>query len=223
MIPGILYIVSTPIGNFQDITLRAIGVLKKSDAVICEDYRQGTILLKKIGINDKELILLNEHNEKEESAFIAQEILDGKRYALISDCGTPAFADPGTELIRLCFELNIDVVPIPGVSSLMAAISLSPLPMEEFHFAGFLPRKKEARKKKLIEGKQMQVPIIFMDAPYRLTRLLSEVREVFGRKRLVTLAFDLTLPNESILHGPVDEVLNKMKEHKGEFILIVYP
>ena len=220
---GCLFIVSTPIGNYQDITLRAMNVLAEVDAVISEEYRQGSTLLKKLGIAEKELILLNEHNEKGDSLMIAEELAQGKRYALISDCGTPAFADPGTELIRLSMENGIPVIAVPGPSSLMAAISLSPLPLEEFYFVGFLPRKKEIRHKKLSALKEMRVPIILMDAPYRLSRSLSEVITTFGRGRMITLAFNLTLPSENVLHDTAEHILQKMKDKKGEFILIVHP
>ena len=220
---GCLFIVSTPIGNYQDITLRALDVLTEVDAVIIEEYRQGSTLLKKLGIAEKELILLNEHNEKEDSKMIAKELIQGKRYALISDCGTPAFADPGTELIRLSMKNGIPVIPVPGPSSLIAAISLSPLPLEEFYFVGFLPRKKEIRFQKLNTLKKMRIPIILMDAPYRLSRLLSEVIAAFGRACMITLAFNLTLPGEKVLHDTAEHVLQKMKDKKGEFILIVHP
>ena len=216
---GCLFIVSTPIGNYRDITLRAMNVLAEVDAVISEEYRQGSTLLKKLGITEKELILLNEHNEKADSLMIAEELALGKRYALISDCGTPAFADPGTELIRLSMEKGIPVIPVPGPSSLMAAISLSPLPLEEFYFIGFLPRKKEIRHKKLSTLKEMRVPIRLMDAPYRLSRLLSEVITAFGRTRMITLAFNLTLSGEKVLHDTAEHILQKMNDKKGEFIL----
>jgi 16S rRNA (cytidine1402-2'-O)-methyltransferase len=220
---GCLFIVSTPIGNYRDITLRALDVLAEVDAVIIEEYRQGSTLLKKLGITEKELILLNEHNEKEESRMIAKELTQGKRYALISDCGTPAFADPGTELIRLSMKKGVPVIPVPGPSSLMAAISISPLPMEEFYFVGFLPRKKDIRSQKLCTLKKMQIPIILMDAPYRLSQLLSEVIDTFGKTRIISLFFDLTLPSEKILHDTAEHILQIMKDKKGEFILIVYP
>ena len=220
---GCLFVVSTPIGNYRDITLRALDVLAEVDAVIIEEYRQGSTLLKKLGVVEKELILLNEHNEKEDSLIIVEELKQGKRYALISDCGTPVFADPGTELVRLSMENGISVIPVPGPSSLMAAISLSPLPLEEFYFVGFLPRKKEVRYKKLSTLKKLRIPIILMDAPYRLTRLLSEVIEVFGKACLITLAFDLTLATEKVLHGSIEHILKKMIDKKGEFILIVHP
>ncbi len=220
---GCLFIVSTPIGNYRDITLRAMDVLAEVDAVISEEYRQGSTLLKKLGIAEKELILLNEHNEEEGSLMIAEELTQGKCYALISDCGTPAFADPGTELIRLAIENGIQVIPVPGPSSLMAAISMSPLPLEEFYFVGFLPRKKEIRYQKLDALKNLRVPIILMDAPYRLPRLLSEVISTFGETRKITLAFNLTLPGEKVLHDTAEHILQKMKDKKGEFILIVHP
>ncbi len=220
---GCLFIVSTPIGNYRDITLRALDVLAEVDAVIIEEYRQGSTLLKKLGVTEKELILLNEHNEKEGSQMIAEELTQGKRYALISDCGTPAFADPGTELIRRSIANGIPVIPVPGPSSLIAAISLSPLPLDEFYFVGFLPRKKEVRHKKLSALKTMRVPIILMDAPYRLSRLLSEVIAAFGRQRTITLAFNLTLPDEKVMHDTAEHILQKMKDKKGEFILMVHP
>jgi len=220
---GCLFIVSTPIGNYRDITLRALDVLAEVDAVIIEEYRQGSTLLKKLGVTEKELILLNEHNEKEGSQMIAEELTQGKRYALISDCGTPAFADPGTELIRRSIENGIPVIPVPGPSSLIAAISLSPLPLDEFYFVGFLPRKNEVRHKKLSALKTMRVPIILMDAPYRLSHLLSEVITAFGRQRTITLAFNLTLPDEKVMHDTAEHILEKMKDKKGEFILIVHP
>lgn len=221
-VSGRLYIVSTPIGNYRDITLRALDVLSEIDAVVCEEYRQGSTLLKKLGVLDKELILLNEHNESESTHIIAQELMSGKCYALISDCGTPAFADPGTELIHLCIDYGIQVIPVPGPSSLMTAISISPLPMEEFHFAGFLPRKRGVREQKLKTLQKMRIPIILMEAPYRLSKLLSEVIGVFGKNKMLTLAYNLTLPDEKILHASAAQILNDMMDKKGEFILIIH-
>jgi len=219
---GGLYIVSTPLGNYRDITLRAIDILDEVDAVICEEYCTGSTLIKKLGLAEKDLIQLNEHNEKESSLLIAEELIHGKRYALISDCGTPAFADPGTELIRRCLGNGVPVIPVPGPSSLMVAISLSPLPLGEFYFAGFLPRKKEIRLRKLSDLNKIRIPVILMDAPYRLSRLLSEVIDIFGKARKITLAFDLTLPGEKLLHGSVEHIFQQMKDKKGEFVLVVH-
>jgi 16S rRNA (cytidine1402-2'-O)-methyltransferase len=219
---GCLYIVATPIGNYQDITLRALQVLREADAVICEEFRQGSTLLKKLDIPAKELLQLNEHNEKEKAPELLQLMLSGKKLALVSDCGTPAFADPGTYLVKLAGEFQVPVIPVPGVSSLMTLISVSPLSMDRFHFAGFLPRKTDQRQSELKALLAMNVPIILMDTPYRLEKLLLEVRQSFGKNRLITLALDLTLESEKILHGTINEILPQIKNRKSEFMLIVY-
>jgi 16S rRNA (cytidine1402-2'-O)-methyltransferase len=219
---GCLYIVSTPIGDFRDITLRALEVLREADAVICEEFRQGSTLLKKLGLPRRELLQLNEHNETEQAGEFIKMLLEGKNLALISDCGTPAFADPGTYLIGQAMEYQIPVKPIPGVSSLMTVISMSPKPLKEFYFAGFLPRRTELRKKKLNVLKKMQVPIILMDTPYRLNKLLDEVKAAFGNGRMITLGMDLTMPGEKIIHAPVGEVIRRIGSRKSEFMLIVH-
>ena len=217
-----LYIVATPIGNYGDITLRALEVLKNVDSVACEEYRLGSTLLKKLGIGEKRLIILNEHNEAEGTEEVIQALLSGQSIALISDCGTPSFADPGTSLVKRCVEFGIPVSAIPGASSLMAAISLSPLPLKEFYFAGFLPRGDPERREKLNFLKTLRIPIILMDTPYRMGKLLGEIGANLGKNRLATLAVDLTLPDESLLHGPVGEVSRSVKDRKGEFILILH-
>lgn len=219
---GCLYIVSTPIGNYGDITLRALKVLREADAIICEEFRQGSTLLKKLDLPKKEMLLLNEHNESEKAGEIFQLLVNGKRLALVSDCGTPVFADPGTRLIKLATDYQIPVIPIPGVSSLMAAISVSPLPLDEFHFAGFLPRKNDLRRSRLNALSKMNTPIILMDTPYRLVKLLMEVKQTFGKNRIITLAMDLTLDSEKIWHGTVGEVLGRVGDRKSEFILIIH-
>jgi 16S rRNA (cytidine1402-2'-O)-methyltransferase len=222
MTPGTLYIISTPIGNFKDITLRALNMLEKADAVICEEFREASTLLKKIGIADKQLLQLNEHNEIEVAEELVMQLINGQTLALISDAGTPAFADPGTTLIRRCMELHIPVEAIPGPSSLMAAISLSPYPLDEFFFAGFLPRKEDQRRNKFNLLKRLNTSIVLMDTPYRLGKLLDEVKEFFGAGKLITLAIDLTQKSESVIHGPVQEVIKKANSRKGEFILILH-
>lgn len=219
---GKLFIVATPIGNYGDISSRAMETLKSADAVACEEFREGSTLLKKLGIGEKKLMILNEHNEKEGTEEIFQALLSGQTVALVSDCGTPAFADPGTVLVKRCVEYDISVSSVPGASSLMAAISLSPLPLKEFYFAGFLPRGESERRDKLAFLKKLRIPIVLMDTPYRLGKLINEIGSSFGRNRQVTLAVDLTMPSESLFHGPVGEILKKVKERKGEFILIVY-
>jgi 16S rRNA (cytidine1402-2'-O)-methyltransferase len=219
---GQLSIVAVPIGHPQDITLRALDILKEADAVISEEFREGSKLLRKNGILNKELILLNEHNESEQTQILLQALLAGKHLALISDCGTPLFADPGTSLVNQAYKHGIRVMPVPGPSSLSAALSISPLPLDHFYFEGFLPRKNEERMARLKKIHGLDLPIVLMDAPFRLEKLLKEVCQVFGRKQIVTLAYDLTLPNERIFHDTVYRVMELTRGKKGEFVLILH-
>jgi len=219
---GVLFIVSTPIGNLGDITLRAVETLKRVDGVVCEGFRPASTLLKKLGIPDKEFFLLDEHDDGSQAEIILRELLKGRRLALISDCGTPGFEDPGPQLVARCLENAIPVVPLPGASSLMAALSVSPLPLKNFYFAGFLPQKKALRDKEFQKLKRLKDPVVLMDTPYRLGKLLAEVGEYLGGNRLVTLALDLTMPGESIMHGRVNDIRARVADRKAEFILIVY-
>jgi 16S rRNA (cytidine1402-2'-O)-methyltransferase len=218
---GTLYIVATPIGHPDDITLRAIEVLKQADAVICEEYKPGTTLLKKLGIQGKELILLNEHNEPEMAADLLMRLLNGQTLALFSDCGTPVFSDPGHYLIQLAASSGVKVSPVPGPSSLMAALSILDFHLERFIFGGFLPRDPDTRRKVLTHYRSLKMPVVVMDTPYRLGTLLEDVSKVFGKGFWVTVAFDLTLPTETIYRGEVDNVRKQVGSRKGEFILII--
>jgi 16S rRNA (cytidine1402-2'-O)-methyltransferase len=219
--PGTLSIIATPIGNPADITLRAIEVLKTVDAVVCEEAKPGSTLLKRLGIADMELVLLNEHNEAEMAAELLMRLLNGENLALISDCGTPVFADPGAYLIQLAASSGVKVIPVPGASSLMAALSVLDFKMEQFYFAGFLPREPELRRKELARLRGLRIPIILMDTPYRLKALLEDVSKVFGKQVYVTVAFDLTLPGETIMRGGATDVIRQVGSRKGEFILVV--
>jgi 16S rRNA (cytidine1402-2'-O)-methyltransferase len=219
---GKLYMVATPIGNFQDITLRALDVLRSADAVICEEYRIGSTLLKKLNIPEKPLLTLNEHNEDEQTGEILLRLHKGETLALVSDCGTPGFEDPGTRLVEQALQQGIQVNPLPGPSSLMAALSVSPIPLKEFLFAGFLPRKDDERLSKLRHLNALKMHLILMDTPYRMGKLLQEAESVFGKNRLATLVVDISLPGELILHAPLAEIHQRVQARKGEFILIVY-
>lgn len=219
-INGMLYVVSTPIGNSDDITIRAINILNKVDVVICEEVRNGQRLLKKLNIN-KPLITLNEHNEKEQAEIILIEIMSGKNFALISDCGTPIFQDPGRYLLSILFEMNVKVSPIPGASSLVSAISVCPVKLDKFTFLGFLPPKSDQRAQILAKNKQHRYPLILMDTPYRLSKLLQEIMEIFGKKQKIFFAADLTLQSEVILHESVEKIFHKLRDQKREFIVIV--
>ena len=218
---GNLFIVATPIGNPQDITLRAIETLKNVDAVICEERKDGSRLLKQLGITGKPRIELNEHNESEMINQVLIELMNGKHMALGSDCGTPVFSDPGNQLLKLMTETRVKVVPVPGASSLMAARSGCPFDMESFTFLGFLPPKTEQRAAVLQKHTISDRPLILMDTPYRLSKLLDEVGKAFGRQQQVFLALDLTLPGESLLLGSVQDVSAQVQGRKAEFILIL--
>jgi 16S rRNA (cytidine1402-2'-O)-methyltransferase len=218
---GCLYVVATPIGNPRDITLRALDVLNEVDAVICEEYREGSTLLKKLGVS-KEIVLINEHNEAGQSPQVVERLLAGQAMALISDCGTPVFADPGAGLIHLLVEQGIKVVPVPGPSSLMAALSILDLKLDRFIYAGFLPRDRAERRKAIKALRFTRYPIILMDAPYRLVPLLDDIAEVYGGGARITLAMDITLPGETLLRGTVDEARKQMVQRKGEFVLVVH-
>ncbi len=218
---GKLYIVATPIGNIKDITLRALDVLKRVDGIICEEYSQGSRLLHKLGIDVKELISLNEHNEAEEAQNILVRLAKGENLALISDAGTPVFADPGQYLLRLLYEMHIPVKPIPGPGSLMAALSLCDFSIDRFVFAGFPPRETQQRESFLQNYKTEHIPVVLMDTPYRLTKLLTEVKTIFGKNQELLLACDMTLKDEVIYRGSVGEILPKVSGQKREFILIL--
>ena len=218
---GRLYIVATPIGNPRDITLRAMDILQEVDAVICEEHREGSTLLKKLGIT-KEIILLNEHNEAAQAPAIVERLRQNQALALISDCGTPVFADPGATLIRRLVEENLPVVPVPGPSSLMAALSILDFKLDRFIYAGFLPRDRDERRKALKHLRSTRFPIILMDAPYRLFPLLEDLEAVYGATVSITLAMDLTLPSETIFRGTIAEAKQRLSQRKGEFVLIVH-
>lgn len=219
--PGKLFIVATPIGNMGDITLRAIEIMKSVDAVICEELKPGSTLLKKLGITVKELVLLNEHNEAEKAADLLVRLLNGESMALISDCGTPVFSDPGSYLIQLASSSGVEVSPVPGASSLSATLSLLDTKIERFVFAGFLPRDAEQRRRELSRYRGYRMPVVVMDTPYRLAALLEDVAKIFGRGQWVMVAFDLTLPTESVFRGEVGDVIKQVGAKKGEFMLVI--
>ncbi|MBI3582763.1 MAG: 16S rRNA (cytidine(1402)-2'-O)-methyltransferase [Nitrospinae bacterium] len=220
---GILYIVSTPIGNYDDITLRALNILKIVDEVICEEFKEGRRLLNQYGI-DKSLRRLSEHNEKKDTPQIIKEIKEGKNFALITDCGTPVFADTGNYLIKEAISTNIKLVPVPGASSIMSALVTAGIPIDKFSYYGFLSPKSDIRKKELLSIKR-EMPVILMDTPYRLLTLLKDIIDMLGRETYIILCMDLTTDTEEILRGRIDEVLEKIKdrEKKREFVLIIKP
>lgn len=218
-----LFIVATPIGDPEDITLRAIETLRNADLVICEEARPARALLSRLSITPKQLVEINEHNEAEQvPELIRQMLLHHLVAALISDCGTPVFSDPGTLLIQQAVEMGIRVSPIPGASSLMAALSVADRSLKQFYFGGFLSRVPEERRQALTRLRSLRVPVVLMDTPYRMTSLLEDVVKIFGKGAPITLACDLTLPAEKIYRGSAGEVLAQIQRKKAEFILIIY-
>ncbi|MCH7965374.1 MAG: 16S rRNA (cytidine(1402)-2'-O)-methyltransferase [Bacteroidetes bacterium] len=217
-----LFLVSTAIGNYDDITIRALNILKNVDFIICEEYKAARRMLAHYKIN-KELIALNEHNENDVVDEIVAEILNGKTTALISDCGTPLFSDPGHLLVGLCIAHGIEVIPVPGSNSLLPALIGSGYDFEKFYYYGWLSPKKDIRRKQLLNLRRMKEVIVLMDTPYRLKRLLSDVTNMFGKTTPVCLAFELTMKDEKYYRGSAQKVLNiaEKKNLKGEFVLIV--
>jgi len=220
---GILYIVATPIGNPDDITIRAIKTLTDAPLIICEEAKEARRLLKKLNIYDKELLECNEHNQAQQTPIIIQHLLQGQDAALISDCGTPVFADPGHLVIEQAVKFEIPVKPVPGASSLMSLLSILDFSPQNFLFLGFLPRENSARKTILQKNKSADLPIILMDTPYRLTKLLIEMKEVMGGNKKITLACDLTFPNEHVYRGTINSIYPEVENKKAEFILIIHP
>ena len=217
-----LYLVSTPIGNYEDITLRALKVLKEVDFIICEEFKEARRLLSKYKI-EKHLVELNEHNENEVSDEILMMLIEGKSAALISDCGTPLFSDPGHLLVDLAIQNKIDVVPVPGASSLLAALIGSGMDFEKFYYYGWLSPKKDVRRKQLLDLKRIKQTIVLMDTPYRLKSLMEDIVKILGANIPCVLAFELTKEREKFYRGNAGNILACVEKEnlKGEFVVIL--
>lgn len=220
---GNLYLVATPIGNYDDMTLRAIEVLKTCDVVVYEENREGQRLLRHYGIPEKLIESLNEHNEAAASFHIIEHLKQGKNVALVSDAGTPVFEDPGQILVRKAIDQGITIVPIPGASSLLPALTVCGFPIEQFLFYGFLSPKSNRRATELQQLRRERRTMVFMDTPYRLVPLLRDIAEILGTDRRVCVAFNLTMPDEKIIRGGAKELflMVEKKNLKGEFVVVV--
>jgi 16S rRNA (cytidine1402-2'-O)-methyltransferase len=218
---GILYIVATPIGNLEDITLRAIRVLKEVDLIAAEDTRHSRILFNAYDIQTP-VISLHEHNEKGRSAMIISKLKSGANVAYVSDAGTPCISDPGYHLVDLARDKDIRVVPIPGASAVITSLSVCGFPVDHFLFCGFLPPKENQRRRYLESIQNEQKTIIFYESPARIAGVLNDVLAVFGDRQIV-LARELTKMFEDIRRGPVSELIAQMSAVKarGEFTVIV--
>src|SRR5882724_11887915 len=180
--PGKLYLVATPIGNLEDITLRALRILKEVDLIACEDTRHTRKLLTHFDIH-KPLVSYHEHNEHTRSKKLIRDLLGGKNLAIVSDAGTPGISDPGSSVISEAIDAGIEVIPIPGPSALVTALIASGLPTDEFLFIGFLPSKSSARQAKLEELVDVRSTLIFYESPHRLKRMLDDLCKAFGHRK----------------------------------------
>jgi 16S rRNA (cytidine1402-2'-O)-methyltransferase len=218
---GVLYIVATPIGNLEDITLRAIRVLKEADVIAAEDTRHTQKLLSKFDIHTP-LTSYHDHNKEEKAPVLVARLLEGKNVALVSDAGTPGISDPGYFLINLAVDQKIPVVPIPGATAAIAALSVSGLPTDRFVFEGFLPSKHTARMKRLIELAKEERTLIFYEAPHRIMQALEDMQTVLGDRKAV-LTRELTKVHEQVLRGRIPDVRRQLEagSMKGEFTIIV--
>lgn len=218
---GMLYIVSTPIGNREDITLRALRILKEVDLIAAEDTRHTGLLLKHYGIQ-KPLTSYFEGNELKKRDFILSKLKQGDRIALVSDAGTPGISDPGFRLIQLAIENQIPVVPIPGPSAVIAALSVSGLPSDAFLFKGFLPHKSKKRRDLLNQLEKVRETLIFYESLHRISETLKDILEILGDREIV-LTRELTKIYEEVLRGKVTEIQSQIgvRKLKGEITLLV--
>ena len=219
--PGILYIVATPIGNLEDITLRALRVLKEVDVVAAEDTRHTQILLSHHDIHTP-LTSYHEHNEKTKAQELVARLARGQNIALVSDAGTPAISDPGFRLVVQAIRAGVRIIPIPGASALTAVLSASGLPTDRFVFEGFLPAKKSQRRERLQTLRDETRTLIFYEAPHRLKEALDDIHELLGNREAV-LAREVSKIHEEFLRGPVSELVRALGggDVRGEVTLII--
>jgi 16S rRNA (cytidine1402-2'-O)-methyltransferase len=219
--PGILYIVATPIGNLEDITLRALRVLKEVAVVAAEDTRHTQILLSHYDIHTP-LTSYHEHNEKTKSQELVTRLARGQNVALVSDAGTPAISDPGFRLVVRAIRAGVRIIPVPGASALTAVLSASGLPTDRFVFEGFLPARKTQRRERLQTLRDETRTLIFFEAPHRLKDTLGDIRELLGNREAV-LAREVSKIHEEFLRGPVSELVRALGsgDIRGEVTLII--
>ena len=220
-LPGTLYIVSTPIGNLEDMTLRALRILKEVDLIAAEDTRRTGLLLKHFGI-EKPLTSYFEGNEMRKREFVLSKMKEGRSVALVSDAGTPGVSDPGFRLIGIAIENGIPVVPIPGPSAAITALSISGLPTDAFLFKGFLPHKSKKRRDLLQQLIEVKETLILYESPHRISETLEDILNILGDRQMV-LTRELTKAYEEILRGRVSEIRNQTAQRKlkGEITLVI--
>jgi 16S rRNA (cytidine1402-2'-O)-methyltransferase len=220
--PGTLYVVGTPIGNLEDITMRAVRILKEADLIACEDTRHTAKLLHHYGI-DKPSISYHEHNEASRAEELVAKLVQGLNIAQVSDAGMPGISDPGYRVIKLAIERGVQVVPIPGASALVAALAASGLPTDSFQFLGFLPAKSGQRRTTLETLRHAEHTTVVYEAPHRIAETMKDIVELLGAERPVVLARELTKLHEEFIRGTAEQVLHRVQEHelRGEMTLLI--
>lgn len=218
---GKLFLVSTPIGNMDDITKRAIEVLKNSDLIACEDTRRTLKLLKKYDIN-RPLESYFDHNKEKKTPYLLGLLDKGKSVALVSDSGTPCISDPGFYLVKKVIEKGYKLFTVPGPSSILSALILSGLPTDRFVFEGFLPKKRGKRKARITQLKEEERTIIIFESPFRILSLLKELKEILGERK-ISVSRELTKVYEETTRGNLSDLINQLegKKPKGEFIIVL--
>jgi len=218
---GTLYLVATPIGNLEDISLRAIRTLRDADLIAAEDTRRTAALLNHLGLKTP-LTSYFQHNEKSKGAYLLEKLKEGASVALVSDAGTPAISDPGEDLVRLCTENNIPVVPVPGATAAISALICSGLSTGRFSFEGFLSVNKKSRRDHLLEIQNFPHTMIFYEAPHKLRRTLRDMYETLGERKIV-LARELTKIHEECIRTTLSDAITlyREKEPKGEYVLVI--
>lgn len=219
---GTLYLVATPIGNLEDVTRRALRVLAEADVVACEDTRHTRQLLEHFGVRAR-TVSYHEHNERERAEELAKSIEEGASVALVSDAGTPGINDPGYRLVRACVERGLRVVPVPGPTAFVAALTASGLPTDEFYFGGFLPARTHARRQRLESVRDLSATLVFYETPHRIAQALADAREVLG-EREAAVARELTKLHEEVLRGRLSELAARFDEGdsaRGEMVLVI--
>jgi 16S rRNA (cytidine1402-2'-O)-methyltransferase len=218
---GVLYVVSTPIGNLEDVTLRALRLMKEVDLVAAEDTRKTGLLLKHFEIKSK-ITSYHDYNKEKKTPFLINELKSGKDMAIVSDAGTPGISDPCYYLVKEAIKEEIKIVPVPGSSALLSALVVSGLPTDRFVFEGFLPQKKSKKVKRLKELASEKRTLIFFESPHRLLQTLKNLIEVFGERRIV-VARELTKKFEEIIRGTLTDIKSRFekKKVKGEIVIIV--
>ena len=218
-----LYLIATPIGNLDDITFRAVEILKKVDIVACEDTRKTSTLLSHFKIK-KKLVSLHQHNEKNKTDFLINQLLNGNSIAFVSDAGTPAISDPGAFLVKQALEQKIKVSPIPGPSSITSAFSVSGIQTTQFKFYGFLPNTSGKCKKVLEEIYNQNLPTIIFESPHRILKTLFLIKNIFGSSYKLFIARELTKVYETIYKDNIVSIIERLESHpeeqKGEFVII---